>query len=219
MENFLPEGYEKIPSNGRYMKLLDGENTFRVLSPAVTGWLYWNTSNKPVRSKQRWDEIPHDIRIESNGLQSKVKHFWAFVVWNYDESAIQILEVTQVQIMNAVKALVDSKHWGNPKNYDISVSRSGTGFDTEYVVQGIPPAPLNPKITAEYAKQKINLDAYVSGEDPFAGGAKPGAKKAEPDPKETQAAAATPARYASVPEAFRPKVEPDDEIPLPEMPA
>jgi hypothetical protein len=95
------------------------------------GWVCWNTANKPVRSKKRRDEMPHDIRIDSDGKPSKVKHFWAFVVWNYNQKMIQVLEVTQVQIMNAIKALVDSKHWGDAKNYDIAVSRSGTGFDTE----------------------------------------------------------------------------------------
>jgi len=36
MGNFLPEGYDKIPSTGRYMKLLDGRNVFRILSSAIT---------------------------------------------------------------------------------------------------------------------------------------------------------------------------------------
>jgi hypothetical protein len=167
MSKFLPEGYDKIPSNSRYMKLQDGENTFRVLSSAVTGWLYWNSSNEPVRSKERWDEIPHDIRIESDGKQSKVKHFWAFVVWNYGEKMVQILEITQAQIQTGMKSLVDSKHWGDPKNYDIAISRAGSGFDTEYVVQGIPPKPLDPKIAAEYQKFKIDLNALFAGGDPF----------------------------------------------------
>jgi len=64
----------------------------------MVGWVYWNTQNKPVRSRERWDEVPHDIRIDSDGKQSKVKHFWTFVVWNYDQKMVQILEATQAQI-------------------------------------------------------------------------------------------------------------------------
>jgi len=37
MSGFLPEGYDKVPTTGRYMKLLEGKNTFRVLGRAITG--------------------------------------------------------------------------------------------------------------------------------------------------------------------------------------
>jgi hypothetical protein len=213
MESFLPAGYDRIPSSSRYMKLQDGENTFRVLSSAITGWEYWNTLNKVVRSKGRWEEIPHDIRIESDGKQSKVKHFWAFVVWNYEEKMIQVLEVTQAQIMNAVKGLVDSKHWGDPKNYDISISRSGTGFDTEYVVQGIPPQPLDPKILVEYKKTNVDLAALYTNGDPFGAVAKAGAAIDDPpyeeptiNVDEPAAKPDVPERLKTVPEKFRSKV-------------
>jgi hypothetical protein len=123
MNNFLPDEYDIIPSNSRYIKLGDGENTIRVLSSAITGWLYWNNLGKPVRSKDAFLGTPADIRIDKEGKPEKVKHFWAFVVYNYDEKRIQILEATQSQIQNGIKALVDSKHWDDPKNYEISISR------------------------------------------------------------------------------------------------
>jgi hypothetical protein len=30
------------------------------------------------------------------------------------------------------------RYWGDPKNYAITVNRSGSGFETDYVVQGVP---------------------------------------------------------------------------------
>ena len=63
MSNFLPEGY-KLPDNKGYAKIKDGENDFRVLSSAIVGYEYWNTSNKPVRSKEQFKGIPEDIRLE-----------------------------------------------------------------------------------------------------------------------------------------------------------
>lgn len=206
MNTFLPEGYDKIPSSSRYMKLKEGENTFRVLSVAVTGWLYWNTANKPVRFKNRLLETPNDIRTESDGKPAKIKHFWAFVVWNYDEKMIQLLEVTQNQIMTGIKALVDSKHWGDPKGYDISISRSGSGFETEYVTQGIPPIVLSKTVADEYAKLTVNLEGLFTGEDPFAGS--PATKPSEPAAESAPLPAEpppTPDRYATLPTAFRPK--------------
>jgi hypothetical protein len=44
MNSFLPDNYERpAASGGNYAKLEDGQNRFRFLSPAVVGWLYWNT--------------------------------------------------------------------------------------------------------------------------------------------------------------------------------
>lgn len=167
MSDFLPKEY-KVPSNSNYMRLKDGENTFRVLSSAIIGWEYWNNDKKPVRSKERPTEIPDDIRVEKDGSYN-IKHFWAFVVWNYEDKKVQILEITQSSIQNAIKSsLVGNKRWGDPKKYDITITRSGTGFDTEYITQGNPPiSEPDPKILNEYAKMSINLEALYAGDDPF----------------------------------------------------
>jgi hypothetical protein len=214
MNNFLPEGYDKIPSTGRYMKLADGKNTFRVLSSAITGWEYWNDMGKPVRLKERPSGRPLDIRTESDGREN-IKHFWAFVVWNYAEKMVQILEITHKQIMAGIKNLVDDENWGNPKSYDIMISRNGSGFDTEYVTQAIPPKPLDPKIVAEYEQNPANLSALFGGGDPFA--TKPAAEEAidgpgYEEPAIVQEKPSVPDRYASVPPEFRPKAPTDSTL-------
>lgn len=167
--SFLPDGYKKVPSNSDYMKLVDGLNTFRVLGAAVVGYIYWNVEDKPVRSKTPFSGIPADIRTDKDGMPEKIKHFWSFPVWNYDEERVQILEIPQKQVQTQMKALVDNPRWGDPKMYDITVTRSGSGFDTEYVVQPNPPiAPVDPKIAEAYAKKPVNLEALFTGADPFA---------------------------------------------------
>ncbi len=120
---FLPEDYSipKPPSD--YMKLEDGLNSIRILSSAITGYEYWNTDNKPVRSKICWDELPEDIKPDKQGKYT-IKHFWAFVVWNYSLNRVQILQLTQSTIQKQIKALVSNPKWGNPKMYDIAITRS-----------------------------------------------------------------------------------------------
>lgn len=171
--NFLPEDY-KLPDTSGYMKLKEGENTFRVLSSAIIGYEYWNTSNKPVRSKKPVERTPDDIRIEKDGLPSKIKHFWAFVVWNYEAKAVQILEITQSTIQKGIKALVDNQRWGHPTGYDITITKSGEGFDTEYIVQGNPPLEkIDKDILSAYENKPVNLEALFTGENPFEVGYKP----------------------------------------------
>lgn len=170
--SFLPEGYKKIPSNSDYMKFQDGENTLRILSSAVVGYVYWTNAgkdSKPVRSAKPFNGIPVDIRVDKEGMPESIRHFWAFVVYNYDEERIQILEVTQKQVQTQLKAIVENQRWGDPKQYDITVNKSGTGFDTEYVVQPNPPiGPADPKIAEAYAQKTVNLEALFTGADPFA---------------------------------------------------
>jgi hypothetical protein len=48
-------------------------------------------------------ENPTDIKDTG-----KVKHFWAFVVYNYQENAIHILGITQTGIMKTIKEYIDN---------------------------------------------------------------------------------------------------------------
>ena len=163
---FLPSNY-KVPEKGGYFKLKDGENTFRVLSSAIVGYEYWNVDNKPVRSKEPFLQMPADIRIEKDGTMSKIKHFWAFAVWNVEAEMVQIMEITQSTIQSQIKALIDNKNWGNPTAYDITITRSGEGFDTEYTVMPNPKSATPASATKALKAKPINLDALYDGSDPF----------------------------------------------------
>lgn len=160
MSDFLPADYEVPAAEGNYFKFKKGTNTFRVMGSAIVGYEYWNTSNKPVRAKKMWDAIPSDARLEDG--QFKPKHFWAFVVFNYDAKRVQIMEVTQKSIMSAMEALVHNPKWGDPKGYDITVTRTGDGLDTEYSVMPEPHSPA-----PDTSVPTIRLEALFDGSDPF----------------------------------------------------
>jgi len=129
MTKFLPENYEVPVSASNYTKLQDGENNIRVLSSAIIGYEYWNNENKPIRSKEYPKDTP-DIRLDKDGNPTRIKHFWAFVVWNYEQKRVQVLELTQKTLMGGIKALVDNEKWGDPKGYDLTITRIGEGLET-----------------------------------------------------------------------------------------
>lgn len=163
MTNFLPDNYSIPKSPSDYMRFEEGLNSIRILSSAIVGYEYFTTENKPVRSREAFEEIPTDLKKDG-----KVKPFWAFVVWNYQQHRVQILELTQKSIMNAVKALVDNPKWGDPKKYDIAITKTGESLETEYNVQGEPPiAEPEAEILVAYAAKVINLNALFDGADPF----------------------------------------------------
>lgn len=162
-DNFFgTENYE-IPETSDYMKFkTEGAHKFRALSSAIVGYEYFKDDNKPVRSRTPFDATPG---IKKNG---KISHFWAFIVWNYSAKRIQILEIQQKTIQTAMKAYINNPDWGNPKNYDITVSRKGmTVNDTEYTVMPSPHKPLDADIAKKFGEAKINLEALFDDMDPF----------------------------------------------------
>ena len=158
-EGFLPEGYKE--PQGNYMKWQDGENIFRVLSSAVVGYEYWTADTKPVRAKEAWTSTPADIKKDKDGKPTGIKHFWYFAVWNYTAEKVQVLEITQKGIMSSMKAYIMNEKWGDPKTYDFIVTKSGSGFDTDYVVS------VNPKSDAPKATFDGDLESIFDGGDPF----------------------------------------------------
>ncbi len=161
--SFLEKSYEVPETKSNYLKFQEGDNRFRVLSSAIVGWQYFTAQNKPVRSREPFDGIPKDIK--ENG---KVKHFWAFICYDYQSESIKILEITQVSIMEAIKALIDNQKWGNIFLYDLNVGRTGEGLETKYTVQPEPPiGEVSEDIKKKYLDVKIDLQKLYTGENPF----------------------------------------------------
>jgi hypothetical protein len=157
--NFLPPDYD-VPTMSNWMKFEDGENRFRILSTPIIGWEDWD-DKKPIRFHM--DSKPD----EPIDFEKPIKHFWAMVVWNYNKNKLQVLEITQNGVQKKLKALAKDADWGPPFDYDIKVTRSGSGLKTEYEVNPVPHKPVAQEISDQYANTKINLDAMFSGEDPF----------------------------------------------------
>lgn len=164
MENqtndFLPEQYD-VPKGSNYLKLKDGENRFRIMSKPIIGWQDWK-DKKPIRF--RMSEKPKS----SIDPKKPIKHFWAFVVFDYADKAVKILELTQKTIQEAIQNYSRDEEWGSPLNYDLKITRRGSGMETEYSTIASPAKPASEEIKQAYfEKGSINLDALYEGGDPF----------------------------------------------------
>lgn len=169
---FLKDDY-KIPEGtmGNYMKFVEGENKFVILSEALTGWLYWVTAaGEVVPRGELGGEGSKPMRVpelaDCGEAQYDAKAFWAFKVYNIATDKVQILEITQRTLMKAIDALIRSKDWGDPftEGYCITVTKSGKGMDTEYSVI---PSPKKKLDINQAEVDAINIDALLTGEDPF----------------------------------------------------
>lgn len=172
--SWLPTNYEVPTASSGYMKFKDGANLFRVVSEPILGVEYWVTladGKRSPRRKRMGERVPSE-ELELNpktGEPEYPKHFWAFVVWNWEIERLQILEITQKGILNSIRALERSKGWGSPLGYDIEVTRAGEGIETTYTVMPVPPKPLD-KDTQKLVDEglpNIDLEALFTGGDPF----------------------------------------------------
>lgn len=157
--SFLPTDYTFREKSGQFMKLKNGDNRIRILSDAVVGWGWWDENRKPFRVKTFQEAV-------NNGVEP-IKEFWAFVVWNYASEQVEVLELTQKTIQRQLHTLVIDKDWGDPKQYDIAIKRTGDGMETEYQVAPKPAKSITKEISDAYNASDIDLQALFKGEYPM----------------------------------------------------
>lgn len=158
MNDFLPQGYEAPQGNSSYAKLQDGDNKFRILSKPIVGWLGWE------------NKVPHRFRMNdkpTKQFDQPLKHFWAFIVWNYNEQAVQILELTQATVQKAIADLSKNDDWGAPFFYDIKITRKGKDLNTEYSVMPSPKKDLGEEIKKAALEKPAYLETLFDGGDPW----------------------------------------------------
>jgi hypothetical protein len=168
---FLPKGTTIPKGESKYMKFIEPENKFRVLGDAITGFELW-VEGKPVRRKSKAEFTPEQLAKADinkfNGLKKLPQYFWVFPVWNYQTGQVEILEITQVTVMNGINDFLEDNDYGNdPKGYDLVVVRDDTKEKVEYRVKAKPPKEMDEDVKKASKDLSINLEALFTGEDPF----------------------------------------------------
>ena len=167
INSFLPPDYASPSSlSSNYMKLQDGENKIRILSQPIIGWLDWD-EKKPIRfpADQKPSKPIDPLR--------PVRHFWAFVVWNYGLEQIQIMEITQASIRDAIEALCYDEEWGQPYFYDLKIARKGKDKETSYTVSPMPRRPVTSKVEEAFHAKPCQLERLFESSDPWSDVKKP----------------------------------------------
>ena len=158
-------------SGGSYMRFSQGENKLRIVGSSddnppgfIQGMIGWTTDDEGKRKPHRW-KIDGDAPKVT--FTDKPKEFFTFVVWNYAEEALQIMELTQAGLKEKIIELAKDEDWGDPRKYDISIIRNGEGIETSYVLTPKPHKKRSDEINEAVASMKVNLNALYEGGDPF----------------------------------------------------
>jgi len=159
MNDFLPQDYEAPQGSGSYMKFQKGDNKFRILSKPIVGWLDWK-DKKPYRFQM-------NQKPEKPLTDKPIKHFWAFLIYDYADRSVKILEITQATIQKSIADLSKDEEWGAPFEYDLKVNKKGEDLNTEYGVTPSPKKPLSDEIKQAALDKPCYLEALYSGSDPW----------------------------------------------------
>lgn len=168
------ENYEVPKTPSRYLRFEKNAATkFLPLDSAISGHEYWNTENKPIRSKER-PENPRDLRLNNDGTPSAIKHFWAFPVIDCATGEVKVLEITQKNVQQSIREYVANPEWGDPVlNYTFTVTRKGEGFETKYTTMANPAKEIPAEWLAAWEEAKkagFDITRLFQGGDPFSGG-------------------------------------------------
>ena len=168
---WLPENYEAPTSNNIYFRPQSGTSKIRILGSfqfphtAVMGYLGWKHTidgNTPIRGNM------DNFQAVKEATDDTPKHFWALTIWDYADSAVKCWEITQATIQQALTELAKNEAWGDPQQYNISITRKGEKLETSYSLIAEPPISKPPEEAVKAAKSlKIDLRELFIGESPF----------------------------------------------------
>lgn len=164
---FLPTDYTPPSKESNFFKPKAGENKVRIMSSAVVGYQYWTNDDKPlpVRVRELPEHTPENIRIKEDGKIDQPKHFWGCVVWDYGDSRIKTWQITQASIRDAIQGLIMDEAWGDPKQYDLKIVRTGEKLDTNYSVIPRPKTEITQEMAQSFAEADIDLNMLYTNEE------------------------------------------------------
>ena len=132
---WMPENFEAVPqTSSDFMKLQLWENRFRIMSNPIVWYATWVQEEgkpKPLRSKEKLKEEPSNINIGQYWKQFN-KYFRAFVVWDYREECFKFLDLNKQGVLSDMENQFTIEWKEDPRMYDISITKSWSGTDTEY---------------------------------------------------------------------------------------
>lgn len=154
---FAPEGYEVKTGASDFFKLKSGANKFRILTDSVVGKEGWK-DGKPFRRAMELEITEDEVDTDEKTGRPKINEFMAFYIYSHDEGKVAIASFTQASIRKAILALATDAEWGHPSEYDITITKTGDGFQSKYSVTPSPKKPLAKTIAALVGAEEENFD-------------------------------------------------------------
>ena len=150
----------QLPSNSPFMRMEEGKNRFRILGEIATGYEQWVSGDDGY-------EVTRVKEDDDDELGVNKRYFIATTVYNYSEKKIQALILPQRGLIKSLLELIRDEAWGDPKEYDLVVTREGSGKTTTYSLTPQPKKAIDPSLIKDFNPKKVDLNRIYDGESPF----------------------------------------------------
>jgi hypothetical protein len=168
-------GFSEPIKFGDYLKIEEGDNLVRILTPAIIGIEWWTEEldKESGKIKKRPNRLPLDLAL-SDCPVIDWSYFNACYVWNYKAQKVQILSTTKRGIINGIKNLINKPKWGEITDYDINITKTlktpNDPKSAEYSVTPEPKTMLEDEVLTKW-QQSSQCYEYLTllyqGLDPF----------------------------------------------------
>lgn len=163
-EAFLGKNYSRPSSGGSFFQPEKGNTKVRILTPPVFGYVAWKREGD--------SKLPVHIRLDEKfdfKPEQSPKYFWGVLIWNFKENAIQLWVLSKATIISKLETLLENDEYGDPRGYNITVTRKGDGMDTEYDVVPSPKSELAEEIKKAMEETKLNPESIFTKKEIIGG--------------------------------------------------
>ena len=167
----LLDGTEVEGGASRYTEIKPEGTKVRVLEAPLVGHSIWTEvdgKSKNVRTQGDVALLPEG-KVDKNGSRAQVKQFFAFKVYNHGSGNVEVFDSDKVSVNAQIKKLDEDPDWGDVRKYDLKLSKTGTGMQTEYTVLPVNKGELSEEVSSFCAAEvgKVDLNALLEGKNPF----------------------------------------------------
>ena len=120
--------YNPPEAESSWLRLEEGTTVIRILSH-----VYHFQNHYLPDQKKSVDCTGNIATCQWCQKGNKPRSRWAYYVLNRNTGDVKVFEMGW-QIFGSILALAKDKDYGDPRNYDLKITRKGTGRDTEYTV-------------------------------------------------------------------------------------
>lgn len=150
---------------GGFFSPQEGTSTVRVVSPFAEGYRY-NYENRDEAKEAGYPvfRITDEFALDN---RDKMRLSVQCVVWHYEDGELKSWDISQKNIIKAIRGYFENPKFGNPQKYDLIITRKGKGTDTEYQVQANPPEEIGDDIKEALSEVTIDITKVFDGESPI----------------------------------------------------
>ena len=144
----------EIKTGSDFMKLVEGDNVVRIITKPYQFTVAWITDPAGIPRKVR-SALGRNCPLVKRG--DKLQNRWYVGVIDRKDKKAKILEISS-QITSAIKKFALDADCGDPRGYDVNISRGAPNSQPLYTVINKPKKPLTDDEGAMVAKFLENTD-------------------------------------------------------------